>query len=406
MKSINKLVQWLVCTISLLLSLSIVKAQQPTVDSTVINRIAALEQQVADHKPGESHFMVTGLATFGYVRNKTTFTSPGGIGQSTKTNSFGDADHYELSPMLLWRHGNDFLVEFEPSFDGTNIGVNWANISYFAAPGLIIHAGYFVVPFGIYNKRLAAGWIDKLAGDPAGIDLPGSDFGIGFSGGLPLGSMKWSYDVSFTNGLQLLPDGELQGAGITDNNKGKMVSGRLSLLPFSNSCLEVGVSGLYGGVADVGSSFVNANAKMYGADINFVKTFNPFLINVKGQYNKIKVTKQDYVNTANSSTYTFDNNLTSSFGQFSIRPTGVDNKLLKNLELAYRYSNYTTPNNSTWGQNFHENAIGLDYWLSWRTVLKLTYAQSKTLSTASIDAGGTAGTTTVNALYLQFSIGF
>ena len=145
-----------------------------------------------------------------------------------------------LSPMLIWRHSNNLLVEFEPSFDGNTIGVNWANISYFAAPGLVIHAGYFVVPFGIYNKKLAAGWIDKLAGDPNGLDMPGTDFGIGLSGGFPLGDMKWSYDVSLTNGLQLLPDGELQNAGIVDNNKGKMVSGRFSLLPFSNSCLEIG----------------------------------------------------------------------------------------------------------------------------------------------------------------------
>ncbi len=406
MRAIKKMAVGIVFALASLLTVNIAKAQQTTVDSTVINRISALEQQVADQKPGESHFMVVGLGTFGYVSNKITFTAPGGIGQSIKTNSFADADHYELSPMLIWRHSNNLLVEFEPSFDGNAIGVNWANISYFAAPGLIIHGGYFVVPFGIYSKRLAAGWIDKLAGDPAGFDMPGTDFGIGFSGGLPLGDMKWSYDVSLTNGLQLLPDGELQNAGIVDNNKGKMVSGRLSLLPFSNSCLEIGASALHSNAGDAGSNFTSANVTMFGADVNFVKTFNPFLVNIKGQYNRINVTNQNYISPVDSSSYSFANKTSSSFAQFSIRPVGVDNKLLKNLEFAFRYSNYTTPNSSAWGQNFHEEDYGLDYWLTWRTVMKLTYARSHSLSTANVNIGGTPGITDTNSIYLQFSVQF
>src|SRR5579872_3574153 len=303
-------------------------AQAVTVDSSVLDRLTALEQQVADHKPGESHFLVVGLTTFGFVRSKTTVTPPGGSPQAATIVSLGDADRYEFSPMLLWRHGTKWLMEFEPSFDGNNLGVNWANISYFAAPGLIIHAGYFVVPFGIYNKRLAAGWIDKLAGDPVGLDLPGSDFGIGFSGGYPLGDMKWSYDVSLTNGLQLLPDGEAQTAGITDNNKGKMISGRLSLLPFSNSCLEVGVSALHSNAGDAGSNFTSANVTMYGADINFVKTFNPFLVNIKGQYTKINISDQTYTSPVDSSSYSFTNKTSQAFAQLSLRPVGLDNKFL------------------------------------------------------------------------------
>jgi len=407
MTTVHRLSTLMACALAIPLTINTVKAQTTTVDSTLINRITALEQQVADQKSGESHFMVAGLTTFGYVRNKTTFIAPGAAGQSVKTNSFGDADHYELSPMLMWNHGNKFLVEFEPSFDGNTIGVNWANISYFAAPGLIIHGGYFVVPFGIYNKRLAAGWIDKLAGDPNGFDLPGTDFGIGLSGGFPLGDMKWSYDVSLTNGLQLLPDGELQNAGIADNNKGKMVSGRFSLLPFSNSCLEIGVSGLYSSAGDVGSNFTSANVKMYGADINFVKTFKPFLINVKGQYNRILVNKQTYIGQTDSTlSYSFDNKTSAGFAQISVRPIGVDNKLLKNFEVAYRYSNYTTPQSSTWGQNLYEHDFGLDYWITWRTVLKFTYAHSHALSTANEAAGGVPGTTNINSMYLQFSIEF
>lgn len=380
-------------------------AQQTTVDSSVLQRLAALEQQVADHKPGESHFMVVGLTTFGFISSKTTVTPPGEGTQSARTVSLGDNGRYEFSPMLLWRHGTKWLLEFEPSFTGgSSLSVNWADIHYFACPGLQIKAGYFVLPFGIYSRRLAAGWINKLAPDPQGIGLPGSDFGIGVSGGLPLGNMKWSYDVSLTNGLQLMPDGELQGTGIVDNNNNKTVTGRLALLPFSNSSLEVGVSGLHGGVANAGSSFYNANATMYGADLSYVKSFNPILLNIKSQYSRVSVGSQQYIKPTDSSSFSFDNKQTSFFAQVSLRPTGLDNKLLKNLELAFRYVNYQTPEGSFWGSNYHEEDLGLEYWLSWRSVLKFTYGWSRGTDKTNVSAGTNGTLTDVNNLYLQFSI--
>ncbi|HVS91279.1 MAG TPA: hypothetical protein VHE59_04555 [Mucilaginibacter sp.] len=406
MKRFHNLVYAVLGLCGLLAATNPARAQQTAADSSVLDRLTALEQQVADQKPGDSHFMVAGLTTFGFVSNKTTFTAPGAPGQIMRTNSFGDADHYELSPMLLWRHSNNLLVEFEPSFDGNTLGVNWANVTYFAAPGLQIRGGYFVVPFGIYNKRLAAGWIDKLAGDPNGFDMPGTDFGIGLSGGFPLGDMKWSYDVSLTNGLQLLPDGELQNAGIVDNNKGKMVSGRFSLLPFSNSCLEIGVSALHSNAGDAGSTFTSANVNMYGADINFVKSLDPILVNIKGQYNRIEVSRQTYPGQNDAPDYSFSNVSSAAFGQISLRPTGADDKFLKNIEIAYRYSSYNTPANSTWGANSHQNDFGVDYWINWRTVLKCTYSLSHAVSTANADQGGTLGITDVNAIYLQFSVEF
>jgi len=377
-------------------------AQQTTVDSALLDRVTELEKQSAYKKPGEDHFMVVGLATFGFVANKTTLTS-GGQGVATKTNSFGDADHYEFSPMLLWRHGQKFLLEFEPSFDGNSLGVNWAAISYFALPGLIVRAGYFVLPFGTYNKRLAAGWIDKLATDPAGVaDIPpASDFGVEIEGGLPLGNMKWNYDISLTNGNQLLPDGEIQSAGIVDNNINKTLTGRIGLLPFSNSSLEIGVSGLVGKVGDVGSPYESAKTAMFAVDLNYVKMFNPILVNIKGQYNYVNVNKQSYVNPSDSSVYSFDNTTTSYFAQISLRPTGSSSKFVKNLEAAFRIGNFTTPSQSLWGQKSNSVEGALLYWLSWRTVFKLGYISSNANSTALGDPGTN---TKSNSFIAQFSI--
>jgi hypothetical protein len=107
--------------------------------------------------------VIVGLATIGYASMKTV-TTTGSVSTTLKTSAMGDAARFEFSPMFLWRQGKKVLLEFEPSFH--NDSVNWANISYFASPNVIVRGGYFVLPFGIYNKKLAAGWINKFATDP------------------------------------------------------------------------------------------------------------------------------------------------------------------------------------------------------------------------------------------------
>lgn len=396
------LIKWIIFPIGFLIPTDMVSAQQTSVDSALLERVSTLEQQVASQKPGESHLMIAGLATFGFVANTTTETS-GGVSQKTKSNSFPDVDHFEFSPLFLWRHGSRFLLEFEPSFDGTSLGVNWADVSYFVAPGLILRAGFLVTPFGIYNKRLAAGWIDKLPTDPTGVaDYPAtSDFGLEAEGGFPLGSMKWNYDVSLTNGLQLLPDGELQSAGAADNNKNKTITARLGLLPISNSSLEIGVSGMFGTVGDANSPYENAKSQSYAADLNYVRLFSPILVNIKGQYNYTFVNSQNYINPSDSSTYTFDNKTTSGFAQISLRPTGASDAFVKNLELAFRYGKYITPEKSFWGQKSDIIDVSLDYWLSWRTVFKIGYQSDKSTSTAIENSGDQ---TKSESLFIQFAI--
>src|SRR5450432_4944175 len=400
MRTIEIPIKYLIFVLGFLVSAKIAKAQQTTiVDSALLERVSALEQQIADQKPGESHFMVAGLATFGFVANTTTTTTGGKI----KTNSFPDMDHFEFSPLFLWRHGSKFLLEFEPSFDGTSLGVNWADVSYFVAPGLILRAGFLVTPFGTYSKRLAAGWIDKLPTDPTGVAdyPPTSDFGFEAEGGFPIGSMKWNYDVSLTIGLQLLPDGELQSVGVADNNKNKTVTARLGLLPISNSSLEIGVSGMFGTVGDANSPYENAKSQSYAVDLNYVKLFNPILVNIKGQYNYTFVNNQNYINPGDSSVYTFDNKTTSGFAQISLRPTGAGAAFVKNLELAFRYGRYITPEKSLWGQKSDIIDISLDYWLSWRTVLKIGYQSNKSTSTAIENSGDE---TKSESLFIQFAI--
>jgi hypothetical protein len=381
-----------------------ITAQQTTVDSSLLDRVNELEKQASYNKLGEEHILLAGVATMGFASYKST-NSLNGTSSTAKTNSFPDADNFEFSPMLLWRHGDKFLLEFEPSFNNNGLSVNWADVSYFALPNLIIRAGYFVLPFGTYSKREAAGWINKLAPDPIGIaDMTPTDYGIEVEGGLPMGNMKMNYDIALTNGNQLNADGTLTSGNIADNNNNKTVTARLGFLPFSNSSLEIGISGMFGTVGDQGTNIQNTKGNMYAVDVNYVKNFNPILLNIKSQYNFQDIGHVDYLNPTDSSkTYTFTNQSTAFFAQCSIRPVGIDN-LLKNIELAGRYTVYNTPSNSLFGINQHATTIGLAYWLSWRTVFKVSYDFYTGNSTANKNLDAYTGTTKTDVLYAQFSI--
>ena len=404
-----------ICCLILFLSVNNSYAQQkdsqlvisPYMDSTLYDKVNTLEKEVAFQKKRESHFMVVGLATMGFVISSNTINQ-NGISSTNQTNSMADADRFEFSPMMLWRHGKKLLIEFEPSWDGNAIGVNWGDISYFVKPGFIVRAGYIALPFGIYNKRLAAGWINKLGSDPVGISNspPGSDFGVEIEGGVPLGSMKWTYDISLTNGMQLLKDGTIQNAGIADNNQNKTITGRMSILPFSNSCLEIGASGLYGNVGDTKSKQTSAISTMYAFDLNFVQKVGPIQINAKGQYNQVNISTINYQNPTDSSTYTFNNQSNFYFSQLSIRPISAPG-ILKNFEIAGRYVNYITPAKSSWGTITNEFNFALDYWLSWRSVLKIVYESRLVKNNTPINLGGAPGDwNRINNIILQYSVQF
>ncbi len=404
MKFFNKLIEGLASTCLFMFLYNVSYAQNPTtvVDSTLLNRVNDLEQAASYTKPGEDHFMVVGLTTFGFVRNKTT-TSFSGNSQVSKTNSLADADHYEFSPMFLWRHGNKFLLEFEPSFSGGQLGVNWGAISYFALPGLIIRGGYLVLPFGSYNKRYAAGWINKFASDPEGV-AGATDYAVEVEGGLQAGNMKWSYDVAISNGMQLLPDGTTQSAGISDNNKNKTITARLGWLPLSNSSLELGASIMSGKVGDAGSKSENVMANLYALDLNLVENIKPFQLNIKGQYSITDIGHADYINPVDSSTYSFNNHTTTGYIMASLRPV-LAKSFIKNFEVAGRYGNYTSPANSLFGTKDNSLALGINYWLNWRTVIRYTYEAIKGTNSVSTELGGTHGAITKsNSMYLQFSI--
>lgn len=363
---------------------------------------------VDQHKKFDSHFMVAGLTTVGFVHNWTTTTS-GGMVTKSKSNNIGDPDNFEFSPMLLWRHGDKFLLEFEPSFTAGGLGVNWADVSYFLAPGVIVRAGYLVLPFGTYSKRLAAGWINKFGYDPISATSTnvGSDWGIEISGGAQVGKQKINYDLSLSNGFNLGADGQVSNPGLTANtNIAKTVCGRFGWLPIKNSSLEIGISGLYSRAGlDTGANR-NVSTIMGAADIQYIYSKKPIQITFKGQYNMGYVTRYSYTNPADSTgatQYNFKNFSQGYYAMLSLRPIS-NNKVFRNFELGGRISQFETPNGAAWENHVRQIDVAIDYWISWRTVIKLCYENMLQSNPANGTIGLSDNRTLSHIIQVQFSI--
>jgi hypothetical protein len=180
------------------------------------------------------------------------------------------------------------------------------------------------------------------------------------------------------------PTGVIQYENLLDeNNNNKEAGGRIGILPFSNSSLEIGLSGKHGMAGDLGDSvYKNIGATATAVDFSYLKSIEAIksTINIRGQYNALTVDKANYYLT-DSTSYTFDNTMSNYYAQFSIRPAMAHNKCLKKTELMVRYSSVALPKDALWcpvdkngkGGIVTRMDIGLAYWLNWRSGLRFAY---------------------------------
>jgi hypothetical protein len=236
--------------------------------------------------------------------------------------------------------------------------------------------------------------MNRFATDPVGFGDGGigtmEAVGFGFQGGFALGVSKMNYDLWVSNGPQLLTDPENAGQfdyeAYTDNNKNKATGGRIGFLPFSNSCLELGVS--YENAAKTEAQYSlpkSIGVRAMAFDLNFYHKIDPLksTLRLVGEYKKQDVDKYDYpiADDTTGAVISYNNTANTFYGMASIRPTGVDNAVLRNFEIAFRYSRYITPDGAPWayydanGKNapLTQTSIALDYWLKWNCVAKLCY---------------------------------
>ena len=369
-----------------------------------------LEAEVQDlkdaSKPGRSRFLLRGYAHSGLQLTQDEFSFVGG--------SFNPLFIYKQSDRLLF----ESEVEFELEDGVTVIGLEYANMSYLLSKTLTLRAGKILVPFGIFVPNLHPAWVNKFATAPLGVGhdgiVPSNDIGLELRGGSYLGNLKINYSFYAVNGSQLNDGSEdpeeagiLHHAVFPDNNRGKTIGGRLGVFPFSNSSVELGISGMYGKVGTRDTPLEDINSLHYAFDFSYVQNVPGLssVIDLKAQYSALMLDQAQYPDPEDTSKMvSFDNNSMAWFAQFSIRPALVENKFVRRLEFAARYSALKTPESAAWEADETQLDLGINYWVDWRTVLKVGYRISTTAAEEHAEPGHDE--ITGNAFFVHWAIGF
>ena len=358
--------------------------------------------------PSKTQFMIRGYGHTGLNSLK--------AGDEKESSYVGSA----FAPIFLFKHSDRLMFEAELEFGLENneleVGLEYADVMYVLNKNMTVRAGKFLLPFGTFMERLHPAWINRLPTRPLGFGhdgiAPASGIGIELRGAFDLGGPALNYSVYSTNGPRL-KDGsdEPEEAGMLmfqnfeDNNNSKAFGGRIGLLPFADSSTEVGFSAYStNGAGATDTTYEDVGAFLYAIDFAFVKQIPALkgFIDIKGQYNNSDIDDATFTEThedGDEEEYTFNNKSNSFYTQLSYRPTMASSDFLKKLELVGRYSNLNTPEGAEWEEQSDQYAFGLNYWLTWRSVIKVAY--QTTDSVGRHDGGGTT-----NGFFVHWAIGF
>ena len=370
--------------------------------------INAQNQGGLSSQPGNSRFLLRGYSDATFMSND-------------EETTFGNA---RFVPLFLYKQSDKLFFEGELEFaveDGEiEVALEYANFNYSLAPNLNLRAGKILIPFGIFFDRLHPSWINRLPTVPLGYGhdgiLPTSDLGAELRGASYLGGMKFNYSLYVMNGPRI-EDGEDEAEevgmivheGDEDNNNNKAIGGRLGVFPLRNQSLEVGFSAQSAKLGNRDSELEDVGAFMYAFDWTYVRkvSFLGGVIDLKGQVNFINIDDQTYTVEEDSvmESYTVDNKSNSSFFQLGYRPTFGSNEFVKNLELVGRYSTLNTPEEAPWESESTQLAIGLNYWIDWRTAIKFAY-QMDNVSGGHGEGGEEPEELDVSTFYIQWTLGF
>ncbi len=360
-------------------------------------------------EPSKTQFMLRGYGHTGFEYMDS--------GDETESTFLGAA----FAPIFLYKHSDRLMFEAELEFvlEGNELetGLEYADVMYVLNKNMIARAGKFLLPFGTFMERLHPAWINRLPNTPLGYGhdgiAPSSGIGVELRGAFDLGGPTLNYSVYATNGPRL-KDGseEPEEAGMLlfqnyeDNNLGKAYGGRLGLLPFSDSSIELGFSAYT--TANTGqedSEYEDVGAFLFALDFSLVKQISGLggIVDVKAQYNNSNVDTATYFELEDGveEEYSFDNQSNSFYGQLSYRPTMASSDFVKKLEFVGRYSDFNAPEGAEWEEKSVQYAFGLNYWLSWRSVVKLSYQTTETEGGHDGD-----GLTNTDGLFVHWAIGF
>jgi hypothetical protein len=377
--------------------------------SIVVFGSQGYSQTYNNFEPSKTQFMIRGYGHTGLNY------------QSTEDEEESSYVGSAFAPIFLFKHSEKLMFEAELEFVLENneleVGLEYADVMYILNKNITIRAGKFLLPFGTFMERLHPAWINRLSTRPLGFGhdgiAPASGIGVELRGAFDLGGPKLNYSVYSTNGPRL-KDGsdEPEEAGMLlfknyeDNNTSKAFGGRLGLLPFADSSTEIGFSAYSGGsTGEKDSEYEDIGAFLYALDFSFVKQLPAVkgFIDIKAQYNSSNVDTATYIEIEDgvAEEYSFDNQSNSFYGQLSYRPTMANSDFLKKIELVGRYSNFNAPEGAEWEEKSNQYAFGINYWLTWRSVVKMSYQ-----TTEKEGGHGATGITNTDGFFLHWAIGF
>ena|SRR5690242_8358355 len=360
----------------LLLVLSVsVNAQ----DSTAVAVATTTVQEPNSPKPGSQSFLLTGEASSLFLASKD--------GNTFVPLTLMLMPLAKINDRLFLESGLKMEMQDDGSF---GFGLEVLNLHYRVNPWLTIHAGKFAAPWGNVLDMFGEGFVSRFPIGPIGLSddgmAPTDQVGFGVQGGFQAGKSKMLYDFYLANGPQLVVStdgtsdnmtGHMSYDALSDNNKNKAIGGKIGILPFSNSTLQIDAFGQYAGkTGDAGSPYENVSSSSYGADFNYYKNFNNAMLRLRGQYEETNTSNATYqfIDTSGPKNYTFNNKGNSWYLEGTVRPTISSMNFLHDLELGARYAQYDPPKNALWGgEPSKQFTLDLTYWFTWSSQINLGY---------------------------------
>lgn len=96
-----------------------------------------------------------------------------GYGSASYTAGMDDFEsgfEASVSPVLLYRIGDDLLFEAELELEvegaNTNTALEYAQVDYLGFDRMVFSFGKFLLPFGVFGERLHPSWVNKMPSMP------------------------------------------------------------------------------------------------------------------------------------------------------------------------------------------------------------------------------------------------
>lgn len=338
---------------------------------SIEKRLAELQINGANAKPGTRRFLLTGFA-FGSFEN------------AKGSNSSFNAG---FNPIFLWSPADRVLVEGQAEMELENSDtvtkLEYIQLSYLMNDYMTFGVGKFLNPANFWKERLHPAWINKLPDEPIAFEdnaiLGESQVGAQLHGVIPIVSTKMEYALFVSNGGSLITDdpnayGTIEFDNYTDTNNSKNVGGRLGFFILPE--LEVGYSLEYAAnVTPSGNAVSDAKAVIQCVDLNFTHSTSLGHFDFRGQWAFTGVDNVTYdpTGTLGFGPVALDNSRNGGYLQAAYRPTNAKSSFLSKLEGVVRYDAITLPAGAPEGVDESRMTFGVDYWGTANSVFKVAY---------------------------------